>query len=56
MDPTNPIVEAVAVSADTIRFSGTRKETEKFIGTKTKSIDLKGQTMTPGFIEGHGHI
>ena len=56
VDPTNPIVEAVAVSADTIRFIGDKKEAEKLIGSQTKTIDLEGKIMTPGFIEGHGHI
>lgn len=49
-------VEAVAVKGDTIAFAGSEKEAREWIGEKTEVIDLKGKTMTPGFIESHGHI
>src|SRR6185436_8012532 len=29
---------------------------QKFKGDQTQEIDLLGKTMTPGFIEGHGHL
>lgn len=51
-----PVVEAVAVSGEKIVFAGTAAEVEKYVGTNTETIDLKGATMTPGFIESHGHI
>jgi len=44
------------VSGDKIIFAGSQLEAEKFRNDKTKSIDLQGKTMTPGFIEGHGHL
>ncbi|AXT21224.1 amidohydrolase [Flavobacteriaceae bacterium AU392] len=50
------IVEAVAVKGDTILFAGALKEAEKLKGETTELIDLKGKTMTPGLIEGHGHF
>ena len=56
MKPGSPQVEAVVVSADTIRFTGTAAEAMKYRGENTLMIDLKGRTMTPGLIEGHGHI
>ena len=31
-------------------------DAEKFIGDKTKVIDLQGKILTPGFIEGHAHL
>lgn len=52
----NPVVEAVAVRADKIVFAGTEAEGRKYIGEKTSTFDLQGKIMTPGFIEGHGHI
>lgn len=51
-----PVVEAVVVVADTIAFAGSASGAQKWIGDGTEVIDLKGQTMTPGWIEGHGHI
>jgi predicted amidohydrolase YtcJ len=51
-----PVVEAVVVSNDRIEFAGTETEARKWIGDSTQVIDLKGKIMTPGFIEGHGHL
>ncbi len=50
------LVEAVAVTSDKIVALGSNAEIEKWIGDDTEVIDLQGQTMTPGFIEGHAHI
>lgn len=52
----NPIAEAVAIKADTILFVGSLQQAEAFKGDSTELIDLKGKTMTPGFIEGHAHL
>src|SRR5687767_7455949 len=51
-----PTVEAVVVKNDKIEFAGTEKEAREWIGDSTQVVDLKGKTMTPGFIEGHGHL
>jgi predicted amidohydrolase YtcJ len=56
MNVQQPSVEAVAVIADKIVYAGDSKGLEKFQDEKTKVIDLQGKTMTPGFIEGHGHF
>jgi predicted amidohydrolase YtcJ len=53
---SQPLVEAVAVINGKIAFAGSEKEGRAYIGEKTKVIDLKGKIMTPGIIEGHGHI
>jgi predicted amidohydrolase YtcJ len=49
-------VEAVAVKDGRILAAGTSDEINAYKGDNTKAIDLAGRTMTPGFIEGHGHI
>lgn len=56
MDDASPTAEAVAVSDGKIIFVGTEAEVQKYKGEKTQVIDLKGETMTPGFIESHGHF
>jgi predicted amidohydrolase YtcJ len=56
MEDAHPQVEAVAVTGDKIVFAGTEKEARALIGEKTTVINLEGKTLTPGFIEGHGHI
>lgn len=52
----NSKVESVAVVGDRIVYAGTESGLEKFKGEQTQVIDLQGKIMTPGFIEGHGHI
>ena len=53
---SQPVVEAVAVINGKIEFAGNEKEAREYVGEKTQLVDLQGKTMTPGFIEGHGHI
>lgn len=56
VEENNPIVEAVAVVGEKIVYAGAESGLRKYIGENTRLIDLDGKTMTPGFIEGHGHI
>jgi len=56
LNERTPAVEAVAVIADTIAYAGDRAGSEAFEGDNTNVIDLAGRTMTPGFIESHGHL
>lgn len=49
-------VEAVATSKGAIIYAGTEEGAKKFMGEHTEIIDLQGMTMTPGFIESHGHF
>ncbi len=56
MNDQQPSVEAVAVIADKIVYAGDSIGLEKFVGEKTHLVNLQGRTMTPGFIEGHGHF
>ena len=51
-----PTVDAVAIVAGKIVYAGDAKGIENFEGKNTRVIDLQGKTMTPGFIEGHGHF
>ena len=53
-DPT--YVEALAVEDGKIAFVGTKDEAMKLKGDATKLVDLKGHTLLPGFIDGHGHM
>ena len=49
-------VEAVAVRNGKIQYTGSKQGLQPLTSKHTKVIDLKGQTMIPGFIEGHGHL
>lgn len=56
MNDQQPMVETVAVKGDKILFAGSNEGASKFKAETTEVLDLGGRTMTPGFIEGHGHI
>lgn len=56
VDTTSATVEAVATNDNKILFAGSLEEAETYKNEQTKLIDLKGKTMTPGLIEGHGHF
>ncbi len=56
VDATKPRVEAIAIKGDRILQTGSTVEIEALKDKNTKVIDLKGQFVMPGFIEGHGHF
>lgn len=56
MNEAQPNAEAVAIKSDRIIFVGSSNEVQDYIAESTEVIDLKGLTMTPGLIEGHGHF
>jgi predicted amidohydrolase YtcJ len=56
VNDAQPEVDAVAVNGDKIIFAGKEKEVSQFKAEQTIIIDLQGKTMTPGLIEGHGHL
>ncbi len=56
VDSTSVTVEAVAIKDHKILFAGSFEEAKTYENERTELIDLKGKTMTPGLIEGHGHF
>ena len=56
VNEAQPTAEAVAIAGDSIVFVGSRQDAEAWRGTTTQVVDLGGRTLTPGFIETHGHI
>lgn len=53
---TQPTAEAVAVKDGKFVYVGDQADITSWIGDSTEVLDLEGQTMTPGWIEGHGHF
>jgi len=51
----NPYVEAVAVKDGKFMGVGSAKDIKKFIGKKTRLVDLGGAFAVPGFIDAHIH-
>jgi predicted amidohydrolase YtcJ len=51
-----PEAQAIAVVGDRIAALASSADIKRHVGPKTQVIDLKGQLVIPGFIEGHGHF
>jgi predicted amidohydrolase YtcJ len=56
LDESQPQVEALAVGGNRIAALGTSTAMKRHVGQKTQVIDLNGQLVIPGFVEGHGHF
>jgi len=56
VDTDFSIADAVAVKNDKIIFVGTNEDAKKYIGSKTKVIELNGELVLPGLIDSHGHL
>ena len=56
MDDENPTTEAVAVGDGRIVAVGTTATVNRWQGDKTIVVDLEGNTLSPGFIDGHAHV
>jgi len=55
MSGEEPRASAIAISGDRILAVGDREETMRFAGRGTKVVNLRGQTVVPGLIDGHTH-
>jgi len=55
VDDALPRAEAVAIAGDRILDVGSSEAMSRYRGEDTEVIDLEGQMVIPGFIEGHGH-
>lgn len=51
-----PRADSVAVKGGRIIAVGNASDVEAFRGPDTKSFDLAGKTMLPGFFDAHGHV
>jgi predicted amidohydrolase YtcJ len=56
VDSKDSIGEAVVVKGGKILDVGSKKMALQYIGSSTKIVDLKGKTVTPGFIDSHAHL
>ena len=56
VDPSDSIVEALAVRDGKIIARGLDRDILRLAGPATRRIDLHGRTATPGLIDSHAHI
>ena len=55
VDAADSVAEAVAVRAGRILAVGRDTDVSSLIGPATRVLDLRGRTVTPGFIDSHTH-
>ncbi|MBA3633268.1 MAG: amidohydrolase [Acidobacteria bacterium] len=55
-DSSNPAAEAIAIRDERILAVGSNDEIKKLANAKTRSIDLQGRIVTPGFNDAHFHF
>jgi predicted amidohydrolase YtcJ len=56
IEQNQPIAEAIAIRDGLIQAVGTNEQILTLKGSETITIDLRGQTMMPGFVDPHTHI
>ncbi|HET6632448.1 MAG TPA: amidohydrolase [Rhodanobacteraceae bacterium] len=56
LDPLQPRAQALAVRDGRIAAVGSNESIAHYVGANTRVLDLHGAFVTPGFIEGHGHL
>jgi predicted amidohydrolase YtcJ len=56
VNPSQPVVEAVACLGSRIAATGSSADIRKWIGAGTKVIDLSGRLVVPGFNDAHVHL
>ncbi len=55
VDPNQPRAQAIAIFGDRILHVGSNQEVLKLATSFTKSVNMDGRTITPGFIDAHSH-
>ena len=56
INDSQPTAEALAVRDGKIIAVGTKADVDKYKGGSTKTVNLEGKTLLPGFIDAHGHV
>lgn len=56
MDADNRIVEAISVRDTLIESVGSTQEVMALVDDDTVIVDLRGQTLLPGFVDAHSHF
>jgi predicted amidohydrolase YtcJ len=56
VNPRQPWAQAVAVRGDQIVYVGSNQGARAFLGKGSRTIDLQGKLLLPGFVESHIHV
>src|SRR5687768_14693275 len=56
VDARDRVAQAVAIRGDKIVAVGTDADVRRLIGDRTRLVDLRGRTVTPGLLDAHSHF
>ena len=56
LEPDLPAAEAVAIDGDSILAVGSHREVAAFRGSRSETLDCRGLTLLPGFVDSHCHL
>ena len=56
LEPGQPIAEAVAIAGDSIIGVGSHREVAAFYSPRSETLDCRGLTLLPGFVDSHCHL
>ena len=56
MDPVDSEAQAVSVRDGVIEAVGRSEDRLSMVDEQTSTIDLRGRTLMPGFVDAHGHF
>ena len=56
VEESQPEAQAIAITGDRIVAVGSSGDIRPYVGPATKVVDVNGQLVIPGFVEGHGHF
>lgn len=51
-----PHAQAIAVKGGRIIFAGSNEDVKKYVGNRTRVVDLAGHTVVPGMTDAHYHL
>lgn len=55
VDAHDRVAQAVALRRGRIAFVGSDRAVRRYVGKRTKVVDLRGRTAMPGLVDGHAH-
>ena len=56
LEPDQPLADAVAIAGDSIIGVGSHREVAALQGPRSQTLDCRGLTLLPGFVDSHCHL
>jgi len=52
----SPKAQAIGIRGDRVVYVGSNNGVQRYVGTQTRVVDLKGRAVFPGFADAHQHL